>query len=115
MSFTQISSFEAKELIGDGPYEQMLTYIFSDPIDSRLGVEKLTTKAKDFIKRDIAHGESFFFINKALNHFKVIYKGDHGIDMIERKINSGTFNVPPVKSMPLNDLVAYLEGNPVLH
>jgi len=60
MSFKQISALEAKDLIGDFPHDQMTTYIIPDPIDSRLGPEKLKEKAEAVIKRDIGFGESFF-------------------------------------------------------
>ena len=64
MSFVQISSVEAQELIRDLPHNEMKTYICEEPINIRFGEEKLLAKAFTMIGRDIQYGESFFFINK---------------------------------------------------
>lgn len=115
MSFTEISPFEAKELIGDFPHDKMITHICSDPINIRLGAEKLAVEAGKIVGRQIQHGESFFFINKAMNHIKIIFKGEHGIDIIEKKKVSGKFKLPPIESMGLGELMNYIEGKAVLH
>lgn len=115
MSFTQISPFEAKELIGDFPHDQMITHICSEPVNIRLGAEKLEVEACKIVGRAIQHGESFFFINKAMNHIKIILKGEHGVDMMERKKASGKYKLPPVASMGMRDLMNYIDGEAVLH
>ena len=115
MTFTQISPFEAKELLGDFPHDQMITYICAEPVNIRLGAEKLEVEARKIIGRDIQHGESFFFINKAMNHIKIIFKGEHGVDMMEKKKASGKYTLPPVESMGMRDLMNYIDGEAVLH
>jgi len=115
MAFEEITTFRAKELIGKFPHEQMTTYICSQAINIRLGPDKLKILAQEMVGRDIQQGEAFFFINKSQNHYKIIYRDDGGICLIEKKNTAGKFKIPPVESMKLNELIGYLNGDAVLH
>jgi len=115
MSFEELDILEAKELIEGYPHEQMTTYICKEAINIRLGAEKLAAQARSIVERDIQQGEAFFFINKSHNHYKIIYRDDFGVSMIEKKKLSGKFKLPPAETMALQDLIYYLDGDALLH
>lgn len=50
-----------------------------------------------------------------MNHIKIIFKGEHGVDMIEKKRASGKYTLPPVESIGMRDLMNYVDGEAVLH
>ena len=72
-------------------------YFAVAPTDLRRPFDGLTATAAGVLRRDPAQGGLFVFLNKRGNQVRVLFRDNHGICILAKRLDGGRFRKPPVK------------------
>jgi transposase len=66
-------------------------FIYQDPIDMRLGFERLLHFVRDQMKNDINQGHLYLFLGKNRRRVKALFFDGTGLVLIAKRIERGRF------------------------
>jgi transposase len=78
--------------------------------DMRCSFDKLSSLTEQVLKQDPLSGHLFVFMNRLRTHLKVLYFDRTGYALWYKRLERGTFTLPPVEEIQYRDLVCILEG-----
>lgn len=72
-------------------------YFAVAPTDLRRSFDGLAATAASALQRDPTHGGLFVFLNKRGNQVRVLFRDNHGVCILAKRLDRGRFRKPPVK------------------
>lgn len=91
-------------------------YLCTSPTDMRRGFDTLAAMVKDFLGHDPLSGHLFLFLSRAKDRLKLLYWDADGFALWYKRLEEGTFRLPPVSSrevsveLKASELAMMLEG-----
>ena len=69
-------------------------FVCTEPVDMRLGFDRLAARIRDELKQDPEGGSLFIFANRGATRLKVLWRERHGLCMLYKRLHRATFEVP---------------------
>ena len=89
----------------------------AEPTDLRKSFDTLARMVKDELRRDLASGDMFLFVNRACNRAKVLWWDGTGLCILQKRLERGRFAAPwkrtddGVIRMTESELALFIEGS----
>jgi transposase len=72
-------------------------YLATDPTDMRRGFNGLQGQVSGVLQQDPLSGHLFLFVNRRRDKLKILYWDRDGLAIWYKRLESGTFQLPPLK------------------
>lgn len=69
-------------------------FVCTEPVDMRLGFDRLAARIRDGLKQDPQSGSLFIFANRGATRLKVLWFERHGLCMLYKRLHRATFDIP---------------------
>jgi transposase len=102
-----------------GSTRNLSVYVYTQPVDMRLGYNGLFALARDELQQDVLSGHLFLFVSRNLKRAKVLVWDGTGLCLFSKKLERGRFAAPwrhpdgPIK-LTTSELSLFLEGSKVV-
>lgn len=84
-------------------------FLYQDPTDMRMGFDALSGLVISRLGEDPRSGDLFIFINKPRNRAKMLRWEPGGYVLFYKRLERGTFEMPPVKTPGISQMIDYGE------
>lgn len=78
--------------------------------DMRCSFDKLSAITQQTLQQSPTSGHFFVFLNRLRTHVKVLYFDRTGLAIWYKRLERGTFTIPPLEEITYRDLLCMLEG-----
>jgi len=91
-------------------------YLATGPTDMRKGFDTLAALVRDHLAHDPLSGSLFLFVGRARDRIKILYWDSDGFVLWYKRLEEGTFRLPPPKDggasleLKASELAMLLEG-----
>ena len=73
-------------------------YLCTSPADMRKGFDTLAALVREHLKHDPLSGHLFLFVGRDRDRLKILYWDSDGFAIWYKRLEEGTFRLPPAKS-----------------
>lgn len=92
------------------PSSRIRVYVCRRATDMRCSFNGLSGLVRGVLREDPLSGHLFCFFNRRRNYIKVLYWDTSGYCIWSKRLVGGTFAVPNLKQLSLNELQSVLDG-----
>ena len=85
-------------------------FVCREATDMRCSFDKLSAITQQTLQQDPTSGHFFVFLNRVRTHVKVLYFDCTGLAIWYKRLELGTFTIPPIEEINYRDLLCMLEG-----
>lgn len=79
-----------------GANSRVRFHLYGQPADMRKGFDGLSGLVINHLKSDPVSGDVYIFINRSRTHMKLLYWDHGGFIIFYKRLEQGTFEMPPV-------------------
>lgn len=73
-------------------------WLSTTPTDMRKGFDGLSQAASEHVERNVLEGGLFVFLNRRRDRVKLLWWDEDGLAIFYKRLERGTFELPPVDS-----------------
>ena len=73
-------------------------YLYTSPADMRKGFDTLAALVREVLKCDPLSGHLFLFVGRHKDRIKILYWDSDGFAIWYKRLEEGTFRLPPAKT-----------------